>query len=154
MSLGQFEAQDVLVLRKGGDRLARQHDASDGDGHGERAASAGRKNRALAGLLRDDVAIAADRREIALGDVEIGLGLVELGLGADAAFRQLGDAIVIDFRLIALGLLGRYARVERLHLKREFLVGHHAICAPAATVSPSLTARETIVPPIRARATS
>ena len=124
MPLGQFEAQDVLVLRKGGDRLARHDDASDGDRQREHAASARRKDGAFARLLRDDVAIAAHRRKVAFGDVEIGLRLVELGLGADAALRQLGDAIVIGLRLIALGLLRGDARVERLHLKGELLVGH------------------------------
>ena len=115
----------ILVLGQRRDRLARHDDAADGDRHGQHAAGARREDGAFARLLRDDVAIAAHRRQVALGDVEIGLGLVELGLGADAALRQFGDAIVIGLRLIALGLLRGDARVERLHLQRELLVRHH-----------------------------
>ena len=122
VALGQFEAQDVLILRERRDRLARQDDAADRDRHGQHAAGARREDRAFARLLRDDVAIAAHRRQIALGDVEIGLGLVELGLGADAALRQFGDAIVVGLGLVALRLLRGDARVERLHLQGELLV--------------------------------
>ena len=52
-----------------------------------------------------------------------GLGEVELRLGARAAPQQLLDAIEIDFRLVALRLLGLNARIERLHLQHELLVG-------------------------------
>ena len=122
--LRQLEAQDVLILGERGDRLSRQDDAAGGNGDGEDAAGAGRQHRAFAGLLRDDVAVAAHRREIALGDIEVRFRLVELGLRADAAPRQFGDAIVVCFGLIALRLLRGDARVERLHLQRELLVRH------------------------------
>ena len=124
MALRQFEAQDELVFGEGRDRLAGHDDAPDRNRHGQHAAGARREDGAFARLLRNDVTVAAHRRQVALGDVEIGLGLVELGLGADAALRQFGDAIVIGLRLIALRLLRGDAGVERLHLESELLVRH------------------------------
>ena len=52
------------------------------------------------------------------------------------------------------GIAARRCANERLHLQRQLLSATTAISAPVATVSPSLTLSEAIVPPMRARATS
>ena len=125
VALGQLQAQDVLILRQGRDRLAGQNDLTDGNRHAQDATGAGRKHRPFARLLGDDAAIRLHRRQSAFGDVEIGLGLIELSLRADAALQQFRDAIEIGFRLIALRLLRGDARIQRLHLQRELLIRDH-----------------------------
>ena len=49
--------------------------------------------------------------------------MIELGLRGDAAPLQLGDAIEVGLGLVSLRLQRGDARVQRLHLQRQLLVG-------------------------------
>ena len=51
------------------------------------------------------------------------MACVELGLRADAAPLQFGCAIEVGLRLVALRLLRRDSRIQRLHLQGELLIG-------------------------------
>ena len=123
VALGQLQAQDVFVLRQRRDGLARHDDASDRDGHAQHAARGGREDGAFGRLLRDHLAVALHRGQVAFGDLEIGLGLVGLRLRRYAAPREIGDAVEIGLGLVALRLQRGDARIERLHLQGELGVG-------------------------------
>ena len=155
--LGQLQAQDVLILRDGGDRLA-GHDAR---GRPRPAIvstrpAPGASTAPSLRLLHDHVAVGlASPSRLRSATSSVGLGLVELGLRADAALLQFGHAIEIGLGLVALRLLRGDARIERLHLQGELLVGDDGRSRRRRRrVSPSLTPSEAIVPPMRARATS
>ena len=152
MALGDGEAQEEAAAADGGDRLAGQHHGAARDRHGQHAAVAGGDDSHLGLLLHHDRALGLARSKLVAGDVDGGTKLVEPLRRRHPTLDQ-GFAAVSSVSAVASWDWSARICASRAAIWKAILSSRTvARCWPSVTLSPSLTARSTTMPPMRARA--